>query len=81
MSLTPDDVCGSDDFGREYTDEEIQALWPSACRELLGFARFLEAKSGITAAQLRLACRLAQQAYQSRFPPKDSHGTESHDIP
>lgn len=64
--MTPDDVCGSNYFGKEYTAEEVRELWPGACGELLGFAKHLDARAGITAVQLRMACRLAQEAFDAR---------------
>jgi hypothetical protein len=48
---------------KEYTNEQIRAMWPQARGELSGFAKALMKNSGITAAQLRMAIQLADEAF------------------
>lgn len=63
--LMPEDVCGSDNTGRIWTDEQVKEMWPQAKSELLGFANALERGSaGITASQLRMAVQLAQKRFE-----------------
>jgi hypothetical protein len=47
-----------------WTKEEILEIWPQADAELQGFRRALQAKSGITAAQLDMALQLADAEYK-----------------
>ncbi len=49
---------------RVFTKGEILLLWPQSAGELRGFQRALEAKSGITAAQLGMAVQLAEAEFQ-----------------
>jgi hypothetical protein len=49
----------------EYTNDQIRAMWPQACGELRGFAKALSRNSGITAAQLRMAIQLAEEAFNN----------------
>ena len=49
------------------SDDDISKLWPQARGELSGFANALDKRgAGITAAQLRMAVQLADEAYQGR---------------
>jgi hypothetical protein len=48
---------------KEYTKDQIREMWPQACGELRGFAKALSKDSGITAAQLRMAIQLAEEAF------------------
>lgn len=47
-----------------WTKEEILEIWPQAAEELRGFRSYLEAKSGLTAAQLGIALQLAEEEYK-----------------
>ena len=51
-----------------WTKEEILKLWPQAKGKLRGFQRHLEAKSGLTAAQLGMAIQLAEAEYKRLLP-------------
>ena len=53
---------------KKWTEEEILEMWPQAKGELQGFQRHLEAKAGITAAQLGMALQLAEQEYKRLLP-------------
>lgn len=48
----------------EYTDEQIHRMWPQAEGELNGFANALRNKSGLTAAQLRMALQMARREFK-----------------
>lgn len=48
----------------EFTADQQSQMWPQAAQELTGFAKVLEQKSGLTAAQLRMAIQMAD-AYLS----------------
>ncbi len=47
-----------------WTKEEILKMWPQAAGELRGFQRALEAKAGLTAAQLGIALQLAEEEFK-----------------
>ena len=49
---------------KKWSKEEILKLWPQAMGELRGFQRVLEARAGITAAQLGMALQLAEAEFQ-----------------
>jgi len=67
--LRPQDVCGSDETGPAWTEEQLRALWPQARRELLGFAVVLERRRApITAQQIRMAVQLAQRRFAELSP-------------
>ena len=47
-----------------WSKDDILKMWPQAVRELRGFQRHLEAKSGLTASQLGIALQLADAEFQ-----------------
>jgi hypothetical protein len=47
--------------------EDVKRLWPQARLELLGFALHLDTNAAITAAQLRMALRLATEAARTKI--------------
>jgi hypothetical protein len=49
---------------RVWNEDEIREMWPQAAGELEGFRRHLEAKSGLTAAQLGMALQLAAAEFK-----------------
>ena len=65
--MSPEDMFSTDPAKNEWTDEQILSMWPQAKGELGGFAYALaRGGSGITAAQLRMAVVLADEAYSAR---------------
>jgi hypothetical protein len=51
----------------EFSDEEIQRLWPQAAGELRGFTIALHtSRMGITATQVEMAIQLADEAFRAR---------------
>jgi hypothetical protein len=64
--MRPSDMTG-DQERRRLPNEQVDLLWPQARGELLGFANALErGNSGITAAQIRMAVNLADEAIKLR---------------
>jgi hypothetical protein len=63
--MKPDEMC-QEENPVEFPPKEVKLLWPSSRGELLGFASALErGKSGITAAQIRLAVQLADETFRN----------------
>ncbi len=64
--MRPEDVLGAPQPREEkvWTEEEILRMWPQANDELRGFQRALEARSGLTAAQLGMALQLAAAEFK-----------------
>jgi hypothetical protein len=66
MPIRPSDMMG-DQERRHLPNEQVDLMWPQARGELLGFANALErGNSGITAAQIRMAVQLADEAVDRR---------------
>ncbi len=64
-----------------YTNDEIRTLWPQAAGELSGFQNALQAKSGLTAAQLSMALQLAQVGFDKVTGSKDQSAETDAAVP
>lgn len=65
--MKPEDMFAEPNKEKLLTNKKVSELWPQARGELSGFANALaRSNAGITAAQLRMAIQLADEAYANR---------------
>ena len=58
---------------RVWTNAELLEMWPQAAGELRAFKRYLEARAGITAAQLSMAIQLAEAEFKRLSAEETTH--------
>lgn len=65
--MTPNDMFAVPPDSEFISDERVKSLWPQARGELWAYAKVLESRGiTITAAQLRMAILLADEAVNNR---------------